>query len=107
MLSVAPAVSLVLASGILVQGWSEDHPGFDYACRVGTPVYALVDGTMYTDYNGRMGNTVTIKGQGKTIYYAHLDTTEAQGPVKKGDIIGTCGNTGSWSTGPHLHLEVK
>ena len=104
---IAPAVSLVLASGIFIQGWSPDHPGFDYACRTGTPVYAMVDGTTHTGRSSRMGHEVTLVGETKTVYYAHLHTTAPAGPVKQGDVIGTCGNTGSWSYGPHLHLEIR
>jgi murein DD-endopeptidase MepM/ murein hydrolase activator NlpD len=27
--------------------------------------------------------------------------------VKGGEIIGTCGNTGTLTTGPHLHYSVE
>jgi murein DD-endopeptidase MepM/ murein hydrolase activator NlpD len=27
------------------------------------------------------------------------------GNYQRGDQIGTCGNTGIWSSGPHLHFE--
>ena len=40
--------------------------------------------------------------------YAHLDKIYVKSDqfIKKGDIIGTVGNTG-WATGPHLHWEAR
>ena len=29
------------------------------------------------------------------------------GSYDRGEIIGLCGNTGRWSTGPHLHFEAE
>lgn len=100
-----PLIPLVVA-GVVVQTPSPDHDAWDIACQRGTPVYAVFDGTTQTSYNGRMGNQVTLEG-GRTAYYAHLRSVEPGGPVKKGDVIGTCGNTGSWSSGPHVHFELR
>lgn len=52
---------------------------------------------------------------GYRMKYGHLDTifwqdaekqTVKDIPIKKGDKLGIMGSTGSWSTGPHLHLEM-
>jgi murein DD-endopeptidase MepM/ murein hydrolase activator NlpD len=95
----------LIVVGVLVQEPSPGHDAWDIACRRGASVHAVFDGTMHTSYNSRMGNQVTLKG-GRTAYYAHLDTVKAQGFVKKGDVIGTCGSTGAWSTGNHVHFEL-
>ena len=96
--------SLVVAAGVLVQSPNPGHDAWDFACRRGAPVYATIDGTARAHRNGRMGNQITLKGPDGTAYYAHLQSTNP-GSVKKGDVIGTCGNTGSWSYGPHVHYE--
>ena len=45
---------------------------------------------------------------GYETYYAHLSEINVQvGDVlAKGDVLGKVGNTG-FSTGPHLHFEVR
>lgn len=54
-----------------------------------------------------MGWTFTLKGEGALqSSYSHLKSARGSGTYKRGDVIGQCGNTGSWSSGPHLHFEV-
>ncbi|TCZ73356.1 M23 family metallopeptidase [Flaviaesturariibacter aridisoli] len=89
------------------------HKGIDIHARKGTPVVALADGIITE--RARMpvgGKTLWLKpaGQPWTAYYAHLDkqlVREGQ-HVRKGQVIGTVGNTGNArSTPPHLHFGVK
>lgn len=93
-------------NGTITQEWSEDHPAVDFACTVGRPVRAVTDGDAIRHYSSRMGWVVTIVSpDGIVTSYSHLHEAYMPGKVKQGDAIGTCGNTGSWSTGPHLHFE--
>ena len=93
-----------------VAGVSERHGGNDYACDIGSHVYAS-DGGMVTfaGYSSGYGFMVQIDHGGlfETIY-AHLDETfvHAGDAVYQGQHIGNSGNTGI-STGPHLHFEVR
>ena len=86
------------------------HTGVDLAIAKGTPVPASNSGRVL--FAGPViisGNTVVIEhGGGLKTYYMHLDSIDvAEGDmVSKGDIIGKVGTTG-YSTGPHLHFEVK
>ncbi len=86
------------------------HTGVDLAIAKGTPVPASNSGRVL--YAGPViisGNTVVIEhGGGLKTYYMHLDSIDvSEGDmVKKGDMIGKVGTTG-YSTGPHLHFEVK
>ena len=98
-------LSLVVA-GIIVQSPSPDHPAWDIACRTGAPVRAVFDGQTRTKRSSRMGHQVWLEGEQGSAYYAHLDTVELAGQVRKGDVIGTCGSTGSWSYGPHVHISI-
>lgn len=87
------------------------HEGMDYTAPVGTPVIATADGRIQEARKSSrgQGNRVTIDhGYGIKSVYAHLnDVNTRQGRnVKRGDVIGTVGNTGL-SSGPHLHYEVQ
>ncbi|BBB31741.1 peptidase M23 [Thermotomaculum hydrothermale] len=86
------------------------HKGIDISARRGTPVVAPADGivTMAGKTKG-YGNFVVINHQNNLeTRYGHLrDIFVKRGQiVKRGDVIGTVGNTGR-STGPHLHFEVR
>ena len=54
-----------------------------------------------------MGIQVFLEGENGTAYYAHLHRAMPDGEVKKGDVIGACGNTGAWSYGSHVHYEMR
>lgn len=87
------------------------HPGIDYACSIGTPVYSCNDGTvLYTGYDDTNGNLVQIWNKEKnfkTMYGHNSEIKVKQGDiVKAGQLISLSGNTGA-GTGPHLHLGVK
>lgn len=101
-------------------GWRPDfgrnHYGVDMAASSGTAIVASDDGTISfagwqnpNNHGEGWGLYVTINhGNGYTTLYAHCSKLNvSQGAiVKKGDVIGYVGSTGS-STGPHLHFEVK
>lgn len=85
------------------------HTGIDFAAPKGTPVYATGNGKVSkagSDHG--YGKHIEVDhGYGYKTLYAHLNKFSAkQGTkIKRGDLIGYVGNTGS-STGPHLHYEV-
>jgi len=87
------------------------HRGLDFTAAIGTPVRATGDGKVTRVRNDRTGygRNITIDhGYGYTTLYAHMEDVDVkQGQeVKKGEQIGTVGNTGT-STAPHLHYEVR
>lgn len=93
-----------------ISGETRRHTGYDFACKPGNPIYATGDGVVesvsFDFFN--YGNSVVINhGFGYKTRYAHMTLINvAEGMiVKRGDCLGTSGNTGK-STGPHVHYEV-
>jgi murein DD-endopeptidase MepM/ murein hydrolase activator NlpD len=86
------------------------HSGIDIAVDEGTPIQAPADGVVvYAGWMGGYGNaTVIDHGQRLATLYGHqsrLGVSVGQS-VHRGDVIGYVGSTG-YSTGPHLHFEVR
>ena len=86
------------------------HTGTDIAMPTGAYIIAANDGIVIKSmYTTGYGNMVMIDhGGGVSTEYGHGSEIIAQTgqEVKKGDIIMKAGSTG-WSTGPHLHFEVR
>jgi len=86
------------------------HTGEDMAAKQGTPFRAAHGGrVLWSGWKKAYGNTVIIDhGNGTTTLYGHASKlgVRAGQPVKAGEYIGNVGSTG-WSTGPHLHFEVR
>jgi murein DD-endopeptidase MepM/ murein hydrolase activator NlpD len=87
------------------------HKGVDIAAPTGTAVYSAAEGEIIRI--GRQpegyGNFIEIRHpNGMTTMYAHLSRIDvASGDrVLGGERIGLVGSTG-YSTGPHLHFEVR
>ena len=86
------------------------HEGIDFTAPSGTPIYATGNGVIQVlEPMGRgYGNNIVINhGFGYETLYGHMSKFNVrQGQrVKRGDVIGFVGSTGS-STGPHVHYEV-
>ena len=93
-----------------ILGVTRFHSGVDIGVPTGGKVIAANDGIVIkTTYTSSYGNMVMIDhGGGIVTLYAHgskIIATLGQ-EVKRGDIIMEAGSTG-WSTGPHLHFEVR
>jgi len=91
-------------------GDSEFHKGIDLAAPLGTEVFAARDGTVgLIGVDPIMGNMIILNHEaGYQTIYGHLAEVHVQlnDAVRSGMIIGAVGTTG-YSTGPHLHFEIR
>lgn len=93
-------------------GASSYHKGIDIAAKSGEPIYAVADGTisLIKHNNGGAGNHIQIThADGIVSEYMHQSKfapgLKQGSKVKKGQLIGYVGNTGT-SFGAHLHLGI-
>jgi murein DD-endopeptidase MepM/ murein hydrolase activator NlpD len=86
------------------------HTGIDLDAEMGDPIKAAAGGTVvYADWKGGYGKCVIISHDGGlATLYGHMSEIQVSSgeTVKRGEVIGKVGSTG-YSTGPHLHFEVR
>ena len=86
------------------------HSGVDIGAPMSSAIVAADSGKVIeTAWRGGYGNVIMINHGNNTVtLYAHLSKflVKAGDFVKKGQTIARSGSTG-WSTGPHLHFEVR
>lgn len=115
--SPVPGKKITTPYGLRGPSWSTDrnaqghgiHTGDDYAASEGTPVVAVVSGTVTVRDDPALGCMSILKGDnGRFYWYCHLKRG-SRDPwrgerVVAGQKIAEVGQTGN-ATGPHLHLE--
>jgi len=91
-------------------GSTASHPGVDITGRMGDPIWASKAGrVIFAGWRGGYGNAVVIQHSGNiTTLYAHMSAlkTKVGDVLEAGEVLGLTGTTG-FSTGPHLHFEVR
>ncbi|WP_239310864.1 MULTISPECIES: M23 family metallopeptidase [unclassified Frankia] len=91
-------------------GGANGHPGIDLGAALGTRIAAAHGGTIiYAGWESGYGNFVQIMHENKIVTcYGHLSRIDVRvgQVVATGQQIGLEGSTG-YSTGPHLHFEVR
>ena len=98
--------------GMITSNFDSDnrHFGTDIAATPNESVLSVFDGTVvFSTYTAETGNVIGIQhNQGYMSIYKHLGSLlKREGDkVKGGEAIALVGNTGSLSTGPHLHFEL-
>ncbi|GAB3079869.1 M23 family metallopeptidase [Corynebacterium aquatimens] len=113
---VGPAGRKVVmpAQGTFTSGygmrWGSMHNGIDIANVIGTPIRAAMDGTVIDAGPAQgFGKWVRIQHDDGTItVYGHMSTIDVTvgQRVVAGQKIAGMGSEG-FSTGPHLHFEVR
>jgi murein DD-endopeptidase MepM/ murein hydrolase activator NlpD len=91
------------------QRGGHEHAGVDVPLPTGTPIRAAGGGTvvMREEQDG-YGNYTCVAHEKILTCYAHQQRfrTKQGAKVRRGQVIGTVGNTGTSDT-PHLHFEVR
>ncbi len=93
-----------------MDGQSDFHKGMDFAVPFGTPITAVMAGTVIeTGESNSYGNYIVVEHEnGIKTRYAHCSSIQASenDKVTDQDVIAFAGSSGD-STGPHVHLEVE
>jgi murein DD-endopeptidase MepM/ murein hydrolase activator NlpD len=101
------------------------HAGVDFAARRGSPLYAVMEGTVTfvgvsqgvrcrfpgaEEPRTNLGWVVVVQSGPYTIKYGHTivgsERVQAGDRVLPGQVLALMGSTGC-STGPHLHFQVQ
>lgn len=99
-------------SGIISQPFSleDKHYAVDIVTEKNAPVKATADGTViFAEWTAETGYVIILEhSYGLISVYKHnASLTKKQGEmVKAGEVIAIVGNTGEYTTGPHLHFEL-
>lgn len=111
-----PVTEAIMRSGFgsrkhPILGYTKMHTGVDWACPLGTPIYAAGNGDIEkSGWESGYGKYIRIRhANGYETAYGHM-TAFARGiepgvKVHQGQLIGYVGSTGQ-STGPHVHYEI-
>lgn len=86
------------------------HSGIDLIAKEGTPIGAWFNGVVLSTGDS-FGSGLYVwldHGDGVQSFYSHLSSVDVSigDMVSQGDIIAHSGNTGFYTTGPHLHLGL-
>ena len=86
------------------------HYGIDISGTKNTPIKSIADGNViFADWSTETGYTMMIQHRNGliSIYKHNASLLKEIGDfVDRGEAIAIFGNTGTLSTGPHLHFEI-
>ena len=86
------------------------HMGIDFSVKKGTPIFAAAGGIIiFAGYSVDYGNSIIIDhNNGYLTKYYHCSSLlkKEREVVEQGEMIALSGNTGTETTGPHLHFEI-
>ncbi len=93
-------------------GYYGKHLGTDYSTPIGTPVYAPCSATVIaTPWSDSVGRQVYLKedtnGRIHRLMHLSSESVTVGQHVTEGYLIAESGNSGSNTTGAHLHWDVR
>jgi len=86
------------------------HYAIDIVTTRNSPIKSVADGrVIFAEWTAETGYVIIIEhSYGLLSVYKHnASLSKSQGDiVRSGEVIATAGNTGEYTTGPHLHFEL-
>ncbi len=107
-----PLVFFSPLSGTISQHYDAEkkHYAVDVVAPRDTPIKTVADGTViFAEWTADTGHVIIIEHKGGilSVYKHNGSLNKEQGDmVKSGEVIASVGNTGEFTTGPHLHFEL-
>ena len=98
--------------GLITEGFNKKigHFGVDVVSKKGAFISSIDDGmVLFSSWTHEFGYVLVIKHQNSFIsFYKHnSEVFKSKGDyVRSGETIAIIGNSGKYSTGPHLHFEL-
>lgn len=83
------------------------HYGIDFGVPYGTTINATNSGQLGELHNFGGGLVARLLTGQFTLFFMHLSKILKHGKVQAGEPIAKTGNSGNWTTGPHLHFQVE
>lgn len=83
------------------------HYGIDFGAPYGTTINATNSGQLGELHNFGGGLVARLLTGQFTLFFMHLSKILKHGKVQAGEPIAKTGNSGNWTTGPHLHFQVE
>ena len=99
--------------GVISKGFdpkNNKHYGIDVVSKKNEPILAIADGTViFSGWTKEAGYVIALQHPNKLVsFYKHNSVLKKEmgEQVKAGDAIAIVGNSGEYTDGLHLHLEV-
>jgi len=99
-------------SGTISQQYDAEkkHYAVDVVAPRETAIKTIADGTViFAEWTADTGHVIIIEHKGGilSVYKHNGSLNKSQGDrVNSGEVIASVGNTGEYTTGPHLHFEL-
>lgn len=89
---------------------SEEHYGIDIVAEANKPILTTLNGTVvYAGWTMKTGHVIQVQHENNLLsFYKHNSSLlkKMGDHVKAGESIAIIGNSGEFTTGPHLHFEI-
>jgi murein DD-endopeptidase MepM/ murein hydrolase activator NlpD len=98
--------------GIIIEKFDKEksHLGIDVVSKENELVKATLEGVViFSNWTAETGNVIAVMHKNNLVsIYKHNSTLlKKEGDmISAGDAIAIIGNSGKWSSGPHLHFEL-
>ena len=110
--SVEKLLFFVPVQGLVTQSFNieEEHYGVDVVTKENELIKSTLNGVVvFSSWTSETGHVIAIQHENNllSVYKHNSVLLKSQGErVEAGEAVAIIGNSGKWSSGPHLHFEI-